>query len=254
MSFWSKLLTVAAPIAAAPFTGGTSLAAMGLGGAAKAALPGIIGAVGSGLAGGAQKGREAANAQAANAANFAQQENLNKFNAGMQGANLDLQQRAFGQQSQSDAYKKALAGALAMNLKDVNIDMPSRIPKFTISGGLRPSAIGEEGRAAGTELNKQAMLKLMNGEKFNALPTYQGTAAPTYKKPGLFENLAGVAGLAGNTINAAQGAAEDRGMYEKYIAAIEALTKGQQPQATPGALPPAPVPPLQQPKLLEPNM
>jgi hypothetical protein len=231
---WKSLLPIAGAVAA-PFTGGASLGlTAGLGGALKSALPGIIGGVASGIAGGAQKGREAQNTAAQDAAQFAQRENAAKESSLMGRAGLDLQQRGFTQQSQGDAYQKALKSALAMNMKDVTLDMPSRISKFNFSGGLRPSALGAEGKAAAGELNKQAMLKLMNGEKFDALPAYQGTAAPKYKGPGVLENLAGVAGLAGNTINTALGAQEDRGNLQKYIAAIEALTKQGQPQPSDG--------------------
>lgn len=221
MGFWSGLakgLLGAGGAIAAPFTGGASLAAT---------LPGIIGSVGSGIAGGLQKGREAENAAAQDAASFAQREAAAKEASLMNRAGLDLSQRGFAQQSQGDAYQKALKSALAMNLQDANIQLPSRITKFNITGGLRPSAIGAEGKAAATELNKQAMLKLMSGEKFDAMPAYQGTAAPAYRKPGVLENIAGIAGLAGNTVGSLGAANDDRAMYQKYIDAIKALTAGQ---------------------------
>lgn len=230
MSFWKTLLGTVAPIVAAPFTGGASLAGLGLGGALKAAAPALIGGVASGLAGGMQKGREAENAANFNAAEFAQRENAMKEAAGMNRAQMDLARRGFSQQSQGDAYQKALKSALALNLKDASINLPSRIPKFNISGGLRPSAIGAEGQAAAGELNKQAMTKLMGGEQFDALPAYQGTAAPEYRKPGFLENLTGTIGLGAGAVNSALGAAEDRNNFQQYIDAIQKLSQQRQQQ------------------------
>ena len=215
LSGLGKILGIAGGAAFAPFTGGASL------------IPSLIsagGSVASGLAGGAQKGREAQNTAAQDAALFAQRENAAKENSLMGRAGLDLQQRGFGQQSQSDAYKKALMSALAMNMQDSQVSgVPKGIPVINFSGGMRPSAIGAEGKAAAGELQKQAMLKLMNGEKFDPLPAYQGTAAPVYKKPGLFENIMGGIGLGANAISGINAQNQQSDFQKKIMDAISSL-------------------------------
>lgn len=236
---WLQTLAGIGGAIAAPFTGGATLP-LTFGSFMKQAAPGLIGSVASGLAGGAQKGREGQNNNAIQQALFAQQENQNKYRAGVENAGIDLERRKFAQGSQSDAYKKAIQSALGMNLQDAHVNRPKGVPNISYSGGLRPSALGAEGRAASSELNKQAMLKLMNGEKFDELPQYQGTAAPTYKGPGAFENIMGTVGLGANSLNTAMGAAEDRSAMQKYIDAITELMKQQPASRLPGEQLPMP--------------
>jgi hypothetical protein len=154
MGFWSGLLKGAATVAA-PFTGGASLAAIpvidGIGNAVQA---------GAGVAGDLAKGREAGR----------QSEFQNSVVRNQQ----DLRQRQFANESQSDAFHKSMLGALGMNVQDASINRPDGVPNTSMSGGLRPSALGMEGRAAAGMLHGQAMKRLHDGEKFDKLADTKG--------------------------------------------------------------------------------
>lgn len=235
MGFWSTLGKIgkgALGLAAAPATGGASLIPM---------IADVAGSVGSSLASGAQKGRETQNVAAQDKAGFQLAERKAAEDALMGRQDLDLKQRGFKRDAQTDAYRKALQGALGKNVQDVSLSMPAGIPKFSFGGGLRPSALGQEGRDAATELNRQAMQALMAGESFDTLPGIERTAAPEYKKPGFWENTLGAIGTAGTAIGGANAAAEGRSQQERIAKAIEELSKG--PAQLPGTQFPPPLPP-----------
>jgi hypothetical protein len=175
MGFWSGLLKGAAGIVGAPFTGGASLAMLpsaigdfvGSGGEGEGEGEGEGGigwgnAIGAGLstAGNMAKGREAGR----------QSEFQNSVIRNQQ----DLRQRDFANESQSDAYHKAMISALGMNVQDASITRPAGVPDTAMRGGLRPSALGTEGRAAAGMLHGKAMERLQNGEKFDKLADTKG--------------------------------------------------------------------------------
>ncbi len=117
--------------------------------------------------------------------------------AQFQQANTDLARKGFEEDARGSRAKQAIIGALlGGGLQDVNIDTPG-IPKTLISGGLRPSALGESGRAGGQMLNQQALMKMLQGD------TYQGgnlIAPPQIRetpKAGWLEKLGGIAGTVG---------------------------------------------------------
>lgn len=268
MGFWSKLAkglaiggaglgTVLTAGAASPTLAG----ALGLGagtaaagGAAATAGSGILskiakgasaaskiaGPIASGLASGAQKGREGENTAAADAARFKLSESTAHETGLENRAQLDLSRRADARTGQSDAYNKALKSALGMNVKDFEID-PSSLPRgvslLKTSGGLRPSAMGPEGRAAHELMNKQAMAKLLAGEHYDELPPMERTAPGEFKKPGVLENVAGAVGMGANAINANNASNEQMSMQERIAKAIESIGGGG------GVAGPAPVPP-----------
>lgn len=180
----------------------------------------------SGLAGAAQSGREADNAAASGTANFEADQAGAANRDVLDRADLDLKRRLDARLGQSDAYEKAIQGALGKNIQDVHMDRPSGIPNISFTGGSRPSAIGPEGRAAASELNKQAMLKLMSGESYDPLPAFERVNAPEYKKPGLFENVAGAAGMAGQSYFGAKDAAEQSSYQRRILEAIESMSRG----------------------------
>jgi hypothetical protein len=88
-------------------------------------------------------------------------------------------------------------GDLLANVQDLKIGRPagSTIPTFPNSGGLRPSALGPNARQAGSEMSRQALLKLMEGED---LPQYEAPKPPTLDTGGFLEDFLGGAGIAGN--------------------------------------------------------
>lgn len=76
-----------------------------------------------------------------------------------------------GRSLQADAYRKALMGVLASNVTDVGY---SREGGF--AGGLRPSALGMQGREAGGLLASQALASLAKPEtaRFSRLQANPG--------------------------------------------------------------------------------
>jgi len=231
MGFWSglgKVLGAVGPLVAAPFTGGASLAASPiLKTIGKVAS--IAGPIASGLAAGSQKGREGENTAASDQADFRLREsNFNEDNQ-ISRADLDLRQRGDARTGQSDAYKKALQSALGMNIKDFEIDpssLPAGVKLLKTSGGLRPSAMGAEGKAAHAAMNKMAIEKLLAGEQYDKLPALERTLPAEYKKPGLFENITGAVGMGANAINSANASNEQMSMQERIVRAIEATSGG----------------------------
>jgi hypothetical protein len=144
-------------VVAAPFTGGASLAALPV-------LSGI-GQIAGGAAAGAQSDRALAGQQTAQE----NQANLNQFTAAQNAQNqtgqLDLQRKMFSEQARGGRGKQALIGDLLANMQDVNISVPG-VQNATVTGGMRPSALSAGGRQAGSELHKQALMALMNGDEF----------------------------------------------------------------------------------------
>lgn len=233
MGFWGTLGKIALPvagIAAAPFTGGTSLLGTlgGLGGTVangiNAAMPalGALGQVASGASQGMAQGRQAE-------ANIAlQQQQLRNQTASDAAAdafrrsqlqNQDAHGRAgFGLAQQQfrtglpETYaRQAMKGGLQANLQDVNIQKPagSTIPSFNITGGLRPSAMGPEARAAGQEMARKALeMQLAGGPPELSIPELsmgQGYQAPTemaMPQSGWAEKLLGGVGIGGSVLGA----------------------------------------------------
>jgi hypothetical protein len=224
-----KIATIAAPIAAAPFTGGTSLALIGAGaGAAKGALSGgglrgalLGGALGSvpGLGGAGAVGGQVAKAglkstllntvlPAATAlgstlgavgdaraqgrqeqaktnqaqdqlklqAQIAQQNAMlnaaqQRSNTQTNAADIDLKQKQDARQAPGDILSNALKGGAAARIQDAHMNRPNGVPNMSFSGGLRPSLIGDAGRQAGSEMERQALEQMMNPAKYAELPT-----------------------------------------------------------------------------------
>lgn len=200
MSFLSglgKVLGIAGPILAAPFTGGTSLLGMAGMGAGTAAAVGagiggagkLLGGLGS-TAGAAAKGsadqRLAENQQALQGGQLAMQGANNAFTAGLQGAEFQT-----GQQDR--AKSNALLSALLGNLQDAQVTPGNpAIAKAmgTSTGGLRPSALLGGG-------NREALLAMLSGpgQAPIAAPTYTAPPMPTMNKAGAGENILGGVGV-----------------------------------------------------------
>jgi hypothetical protein len=86
-------------------------------------------------------------------------------NAQMQAGQLDLSRQQFGEEARSRRARQAMIGDLLANIQDINVSVPG-IQNASVTGGLRPSAMGELGRGAGSELSKQALLRLLQGDTF----------------------------------------------------------------------------------------
>jgi len=118
-------------------------------------------------------------------------------NAQFQLANTDLARKGFEEDARGSRAKQAIIGALlGGGLQDVNIDTPG-IPKTTISGGLRPSALGASGRAGGQLLNQQALMKMLQGDTYQGGQIMQAPGVQATPKAGFMEKLGGILGTAG---------------------------------------------------------
>lgn len=172
MAFWSKLGKLAA-IGAAPFTGGASLAAV--------PMIDAIGSTLSSAAKGSADQRVGENSQAATAAQIAGTQANQQFQNQLASSN-------YSNQSADRATKRAILMALMGGAQDASIDLPSRIPKVTINGGMRPSSL------LGGD-NRQLLMSLMGSQMDAPTPTYQAPAAYQPAQAGKVEKGLGAAGL-----------------------------------------------------------
>ena len=216
LSTLGKIGAVAAPIAAIPFTGGMSMAALpGILSAGAGAL-GAIGQVAGGASKGAQQGRQQDTQNLLLQQQLLQQQARDKsgdaFNRGAYQGDDTFRRAQFGQQQQNDMLqrpglfgKQALMGGLMANLQDVNIDRPngSTVPTFNVSGGLRPSAMGQDARGAGAEMSRAALMNMLSGGPAPIEMGPQADLGAGYQAPpnlqlpqaGLGEKLLGGIGL-----------------------------------------------------------
>lgn len=207
--------------------------ALGLvpGGGTAATVANLVGA-GLDAAGNIEKGREAG--RASDNANTMNQDVLRQraaqdFEGNVENrAGIDLQQRKFAQDSQSDAFKKAILSSVMQNLKDVKLNMPKNIPVFDFGNGLRPSALGSQGLDAAKVMQQLAMEKLMNGEKFDAMPALQQFQPSALKSGGKLDTILGIAGATGNVLDQL-GAASKGNEQDTLIKRLLAAQKQQQP-------------------------
>jgi hypothetical protein len=145
--------TTAAPAA----TGGATAAGGGM--SLSSALPYIQGA---GAVGGAIANNRAANRQAEAVYNQSQDAAADRrADTGLQQINSDLDQRRYADDNYQQNVRNAMFGDFARGVQDVSISSPSNIPRSTISGGLRPSAMQGRGEL-GELMRTRAMANLMN--------------------------------------------------------------------------------------------
>lgn len=202
MSFLSglgKVLSIAGPIAAAPFTGGTSL--LGLMGAGAGTAAGIgaglgaagkvlssVGPVASGAAKGSADQRIKEQQGLLQAQQLKQQQARDSFNAGMAGAN-------FQREGQDRERKAAILMQLLNNTQDQtttpgNPAIAARMP--TVTGGARPSNL---------TANREALMALLQAPQIQA-PQYQAPAPFELPKAGIGEKVLGGVGLGGSILGA----------------------------------------------------
>lgn len=153
------------------------------------ALSGALGAIGSVAGGAAQGAAEGRRADSA-AMTQAQLANLvgsrDAFSAALAG-------QQFNSSEQDRAYRRMVLQNLLGGVQDASISRPagSTIPTFGISGGLRPSALGDRSNLI-AELGKATM----------TAPEYAGPKPLELPKPGLGEKILGGVGLGGSILGA----------------------------------------------------
>jgi hypothetical protein len=151
----------------------------------------------SALAKGKEAGRGQQNAANADRATFEQRERSQFEQALLQRAMLELQQKQFGSDERQRNARSALQAAFGMNAEDVTLDAPQGVPVVNFKGGIRPSAIGQQGRDVAAEMYGQSMKGLKEGTAFSPLPALERTSAPQYEGAGFIENLLGGAAAVG---------------------------------------------------------
>lgn len=77
-----------------------------------------------------------------------------------------LEEQAANRKAGGERASQSVRGDLLANLSDVSLSgLPSRIPKMSFEGGLRPSVLSGNSRALGAELSRAALLDQMKGDK-----------------------------------------------------------------------------------------
>lgn len=94
-------------------------------------------------------------------------------NAQNQAGQLDLNRKQFSENARGGRGKQALLADLISNMQDIAINVPG-VQTASVTGGLRPSAIGQVGRDSMAAMGKQALEALLTGDTFTGgeiLPT-----------------------------------------------------------------------------------
>lgn len=130
-----------------------------------------------------------------------------------------LQRAQFGIDSASARAKQAALGDAQHNIQDVNIDFAPKtgaLPKFNVTGGLRPSMLGPNARQAGDELSKQALMALMTKSDVPAAsPLVDMPQIGDYTKAGAGEKTLQGIGLGSSIWGALQPALQGIGQNQQ---------------------------------------
>ena len=103
-------------------------------------------------------------------------------------AQLDLTQRSADSNARQAAYENLLKGDRMLNFTPAS--RPHGVANISFVHG--PGALGKQ---AIDEMSRQAILKQLNGEKFDPLPTIERFQPTDLKQPSTLEKLGGILGL-----------------------------------------------------------
>jgi hypothetical protein len=95
------------------------------------------------------------------------------FNSQLDAGRFGIEQDTANRSLQSDAMRKALLSSIGTNMKDASFSRPDGVPTMSMSGGFRPSALGEQGQAASQTMHQQAMRQLMAPPRNTQIRPYQ---------------------------------------------------------------------------------
>lgn len=119
-------------------------------------------------------------------------------------AQTDLDQRKFTTDARGVNYDDALRSSVAKNVQDTSFGArPEGVPTMTLRGGMRPSAMGPEGREAADVMNRLAMEKLVSGETFDAPPPLERYALGELPQPNALDKILGGVSLLGSAAKVA---------------------------------------------------
>lgn len=123
-------------------------------------------------------------------------------------ARLEMEQREADAKARQDGYKAALRSQYLQGWSPAQ--RPNSVPM--IRGGFNTIPAGSIETAK--EMERQAMLRLMNGEKFDKLPTIERFTPAPIAKQGTWEKISGILGLgfgAAGELTAAAGGRQSGG-------------------------------------------
>ena len=171
---------------------------------------GTIAQVGMNMASQYSAGRNQARQQALQGQQVQNQQKVNQNqdqnSVALRLAEIELLRKQFEESNRAGRARQVAQGGAMSNVQDLSFSRPSHITNFQVSGGMRPSAMGAEGRAAGGELSRQAMMSLLQGgNEFSPVQT----AGPVNLDASLpqestFDKIVGGIGTAGSAIGAYQ--------------------------------------------------
>ncbi len=171
------------------------------------ALLGIGGALGS-LFGGIGKGRAEGRAQEADLLTRRDAVEANKYGtaqgAQMQAGNLDLARKGFTEDARGGRAKQALIGDLLSRIQDANVSVPG-IQSASVSGGIRPSALGSLGRESAGELARQALMAQMTPDQFQGGQILQPPRASPLPQSSGLDSFLNIGALLGTGMGALGG-------------------------------------------------
>lgn len=127
---------------------------------------------------------------------------------------LGLQERGtmdraeMGLRAPGQRTRQAVLGSLLQNLQPMNIQAPAGVRMGQVSGGLSPALLNPQARQAGGELQRQALMALMNKSDVPAPTNYPQSGmlpAPSYRGAGTAESILSMLGIGGSAIGAMRG-------------------------------------------------
>lgn len=206
MGFWDALKKfgpMAGAIAATVASGGAAAPLIGVAGklSTLGKVAGMAGDIAGAVGKGREEGRDKENAQTMNQDAMRLQAMRDFENATMNRSDLELKQKGDSRQATESNFRNALLGALAKNMQDGSFNRPDGVPTIALSGGLRPSALGLEGRAAGEAMSAKALQSLLNGEEYADVAAPERFNPSEMKKGGVIDSILGAAGTVGNVAN-----------------------------------------------------
>lgn len=164
---------------------------------------GQIAKVGMNLASQYANNRQQARAAAAQAQQTqnaqAVTQNSQQNNVLLQMAQIEMLRKQFEQSNRQANASQAARGDLMANVQDARFTRPAGVPDMSLSGGLRPSALGPNAREAGRTLSNQSLTALMSGENFMPInPVGPVDLNANMPQESSFDKILGLVGTAGN--------------------------------------------------------
>jgi hypothetical protein len=167
--------------------------------------------------------------QTQNAQGVAQNQGQN--NVLLQMAQIELLRKQMEEQNRGGRAAQVAQGDLQANVQDARVSAPSHIPRFEVSGGLRPSAMGPNARAAGGTLSNQSLAALLQGDDFMAInPTGPIDLDASMPKESTLDKIMGGIGTAGNVMQSMQQAQALQQQQAQAKSFQDALLKYLAPQ------------------------